>query len=117
RAFTIRRDRPATRAGLALWMDLISAYLGNEILRMKGVLDVEGEPTLVESVRHVFHPPVSLGGARDSAVVVIARGLGRDQIERVFEALDFEPLSRPLDPQAFSRFKDIVSRLKSSRTV
>jgi G3E family GTPase len=116
RAFTIRRDRPASRAGLAIWMDLISVYLGTRILRMKGVLDVEGETTLVESVRHVFHPPVRVerpAHARDSAVVVIARDLECDQIERAFEALDFEPLSRPLDPQAFGRFKDIVARLRS----
>jgi G3E family GTPase len=116
RAFTIKRSRPASRAGLALWMDLISVYLGTQILRMKGVLDVDGEPTLVESVRHVFHPPtkvVRLSHTGDSAVVVIARDLQRDQIERAFEALDFESLPRPLDPQAFGRFKDIVARLRT----
>lgn len=114
RAFTMKRNRPASRAGLALWMDLISVYLGTQILRMKGVLDVEGEPTLVESVRHVFHPPAKVERLPgDSAVVVIARDLQRHQIERAFEALDFESLPKPLDPQAFGRFKDIVARLRT----
>jgi G3E family GTPase len=113
--WTIRTGRPATDAGLALWMDLMAAYRGGQVLRMKGIIDVAGEPVLVESVRHVFHPPVKLadwpGGERGTRVVVIAQGIERAALEKAFEALAFEPLRRPLDPQAYAKFRDVLRNL------
>ncbi len=46
-AWTITRNTPATRTGLTLWMDLMAAYRGSEVLRMKVVVNVEGRPVAV----------------------------------------------------------------------
>ena len=111
-AWTIRMDKPATDAGLALWMDLMAAYRGSNILRMKGVIDVAGKPVMVESVRHVFHPPLNLdtwpGNERGTRVVVIAQGISRAAVEKAFNALTFKPLKRPLDPEAYASFRNVV---------
>jgi G3E family GTPase len=118
RTWTIRRSRPATETGLALWMDLMAAYRGREVLRMKGIVNVDGKPRLVESIRHVFHPPLAIerwpDDDHDTRVVVIAQNIDRDGLEKSFDALDFEPLERSLDPQAYARFLDLVRGLRSN---
>ncbi len=117
RAWTITRRTPATRTGLTLWMDLMAAYRGSEVLRMKGIVNVEGRPVAVESVRHVFHPPLDLGpwpdDDRRTRVVVIASGIERKSIDEAFDALCFQPLAKPLDRQAYQRFQKIMSRMQS----
>ncbi|MEN8198083.1 MAG: GTP-binding protein, partial [Pseudomonadota bacterium] len=116
-AWTITRNTPATRTGLTLWMDLMAAYRGSEVLRMKGVINVAGRPVAVESIRHVFHPPVDLAGWPDddqrTRVVVIAGGIDRKSIEEAFGALFFKPVSKPLDCQAYRRFQDVMNRMRS----
>ncbi|HSG94014.1 MAG TPA: GTP-binding protein, partial [Afifellaceae bacterium] len=41
-AWTITRSTPATQTGLNLWMDLMAVYRGIAVLRMKGLVNVEG---------------------------------------------------------------------------
>jgi G3E family GTPase len=117
RSWTITRSAPATQTGLTLWMDLMAAYRGSEVLRMKGIVNVEGRPVAVESVRHVFHPPVGLAGWPDNdhrtRVVVIASGIDRKSIDDAFDALGFEQVAKPLDRQAYKRFQDVMSRMQS----
>ena len=116
-AWTITRNSPATQTGLTLWMDLMAAYRGSDVLRMKGIVNVEGRPVAVESVRHVFHPPVELAGWPDddhrTRVVVIASGIDRKSIDEAFDALGFESVAKPLDRQAYKRFQDVMSRMQS----
>ncbi len=117
-AWTIARNAPATQTGLTLWMDLMAAYRGSEVLRMKGIINVEGRPVAVESVRHVFHPPVDLADwpddDRQTRVVVIASGIEQKSIDEAFDALCFQPLAKPLDREAYRRFQDVMSRMQSS---
>jgi G3E family GTPase len=117
-AWTITRSAPATPTGLTLWMDLMAAYRGSEVLRMKGIINVEGRPVAVESVRHVFHPPVDLAkwpdDDRRTRVVVIASGIEQKRIDEAFDALCFQAVAKPLDRQAYRRFQDVMSRMRSS---
>jgi G3E family GTPase len=117
RSWAITRGMPATRTGLTLWMDLMAAYRGSEILRMKGVINVEGRPVAVESIRHVFHPPVDIAKwpdeDRQTRVVVIASGIERKSIDEAFDALAFQPVAKPLDRQAYQRFQNVMSRMRS----
>ena len=116
-AWTITRSAPATQTGLTLWMDLMAAYRGSEVLRMKGIVNVDGRPVAVESVRHVFHPPVDLAKWPDedrrTRVVVIASGIERKSIDEAFDALGFQPLAKPLDREAYRRFQDVMGRMQS----
>lgn len=116
--WTFRPAFSATRTGLALWMDLMASYRGNEVLRMKGVLDVEGTPVLVESIRHVFHPPVELDRWPDdqagSRIVVIAQGLEKADVERTLNALRFAAVETPLDPAAYANFRETIGLFKRS---
>ena len=68
-------------------------FLGSNILRVKAILNVEGQdtPIALHGVQHIFHPPVHLPAwpseDRRSRLVFITRGVDRETIETTFEAL------------------------------
>jgi G3E family GTPase len=78
---------------IASWLELLTTYRGDDILRVKGMLNVaESEtPVVVHGVQHMFHPPVQLDAWPDddrrSRIVFITRGLGRDVVENMLAAL------------------------------
>ncbi|MBT3332247.1 MAG: GTP-binding protein [Rhodospirillaceae bacterium] len=78
---------------IASWLELLTTYRGDDILRIKGMLNVaESEtPVVVHGVQHMFHPPVQLDAWPDddhrSRIVFITRGLGRDVVENMLNAL------------------------------
>lgn len=78
---------------IASWLELLTTYRGDDILRIKGMLNVaESEmPIVVHGVQHMFHPPVQLDAWPDddhrSRIVFITRDLGRDVVENMLTAL------------------------------
>ena len=78
---------------IASWLELLTTYRGDDILRIKGMLNVaESEtPIVVHGVQHMFHPPVQLDEWPDddhrSRIVFITRGLGREVVENMLTAL------------------------------
>ena len=90
RSFAIRHDRPLVWPNFADWVEALIAGCGPNLLRMKGVLNVEGAdgPIAVHGVQHLFHPPVELprwpDGDRHSRIVIIARDLDPDAALTMF---------------------------------
>jgi G3E family GTPase len=95
-AFCITLDQPVDWQGLAMWLQMLVASRGEQLLRVKGILNVKGRdtPVAVHAVRHLLHPPVVLGGwpegdPRTSRLVFITRDLPRAVVEdglRAFQA-------------------------------
>ncbi len=118
--FAVTRERPVEPAGLELWLDLLASYRGPNLLRVKGLLNVAGEPVVVHAVQHLFHPPVTLDAwpddERRSRIVFITHGLGRTDIEATLDALDFKPAasaeSGGLQPSDYARFLSLVKRFE-----
>lgn len=115
RAFSFHHDRPIRRAGLMMWLDMLSSLRGANLLRVKGVLNVEGEPVVIHAVQTIVHEPVVLenwpGDDRRSRLVFIARDIEREEIERTFEAFDFAPppaTAKSIDPNAYAQFLTAV---------
>ncbi len=94
RAFSVYFDTPVSWAGYASWVDLMREFQGEKLLRVKGLIAIEGSklPYLVQGVQHVFSPPVRLaawpGGDRRSCLVFIVRDLDRSLVERSLAALE-----------------------------
>ena len=113
-AHAFYREKPITRAGLVMWLDMLATLRGANLLRVKGVLNVEGEPFVVHAVQTVVHEPVILEGwptqDRRSRIVAIGRDITRDDIERTFAAFDYEPpsRSRAIDPAAYAQFVEAM---------
>jgi G3E family GTPase len=90
RSFAIRHDEPLDWPKFADWVEALIAGCGPNLLRMKGVLNVEGAegPVAVHGVQHLFHPPVELprwpDGDRHSRIVIIARDLDPDAATTMF---------------------------------
>jgi len=69
-----------------VWLTMLLASRGGDVLRVKGLLDVGGPgPLLLNGVQHVVHPPQHLDAWPDddhrSRIVFIGRGLERRALE------------------------------------
>ena len=93
RAFCVTHDEPLAWETVSLWLELMTAYRGPDLLRIKGILNVsEAEgPVVVHGVQHVFHPPVVLeqwpSEDRRSRLVFITRDLDRGVVEEMLATL------------------------------
>lgn len=93
RSFVIRHDTPIEWDHFVEWAEALIATHGANLLRLKGILnvvEVEG-PVAVHGVQHVFHPPAQLDvwpaeSDQTSRLVIIARDLSRDPVQRMFDA-------------------------------
>ncbi len=85
--FCLTFSQPLEWAAVHSWLGHLRQERGDGLLRVKGVLDLVGEPgpVAIHGVHHVFHPPVLLTGwpdsIRRSAIVFITRGLSRADVE------------------------------------
>lgn len=87
-AFCITLDQPLDWQGVAMWLEMLVASRGENLLRVKGILNLRGRdrPVAIHAVRHLMHPPVQLsawpeGDPRTSRIVFITRDLPRAVVE------------------------------------
>ncbi|SOE01583.1 CobW family GTP-binding protein [Caenispirillum bisanense] len=92
-AFCLTLDEPVDWQHLVEALEMIIAAKGENLLRVKGILNVAGQeaPVAVHGVQHVFHPPATLpgwpeGSDRRSRLVFITRDLSPAAIEKVVRA-------------------------------
>jgi G3E family GTPase len=96
-AFCVYIDDPLPWQQVATWLELLTSYRGDDLLRIKGLLNVEESetPVAVHGVQHMFHPPVQLAAWPDedrrSRIVFITRDLTRDVVESMLTALNARP--------------------------
>ncbi len=92
RAFCLVLEQPLPWQAVTSALDALVSYRGPDMLRLKGILNVEGsdKPVVVHGVQHVFHPPAMLDewpdADRRSKLVFITRNIERGTIERLFAA-------------------------------
>jgi G3E family GTPase len=93
RTLALEASRPLDWLAVQDWLAGLRTAHGPQLLRAKGVLDLEGEaqPVVVHGVHHVFHPPVRLerwpDGPRRSRLVLILQDLDPAPIAEAFAAL------------------------------
>jgi G3E family GTPase len=95
-SFCLTFDRPLHWQGVGMWLELLIQTRGKDLLRIKGILNLQGQdrPVAIHAVQHVLHPPALLGAwpegdPRTSRIVFITQDLPRAVIEegmRAFEA-------------------------------
>ena len=93
RTFSLRFERPFTWDSLNAALQTLTALRGPDLLRMKGIVNVAGEPgpVILQAAQHVIHPPVTLESWRDadrsSRIVFITRNIAREAVETLFSAV------------------------------
>ncbi|ADB50461.1 CobW family GTP-binding protein [Conexibacter woesei] len=91
-SFTVELDERVDWSVFGIWLSMLLRARGNDILRVKGLLDVGGAgPLVLNGVRHVVHGPQHLpewpvGHDRASQLVFITRRVARDEIEASLRA-------------------------------
>lgn len=80
RAVSWTIEHPVSGAALDLWMSALMSIAGPDMLRLKGIIHIDGMPwpVAVHGVQHVIHPAVPLrdwsGADRRTRLVLITRG-------------------------------------------
>ena len=88
RAYSLRFEQPLDWTMFGIWLSMLLAARGEDVLRVKGLLNAEGSegPVVVNGVQHVIHPPVHLPAwpddDRSSRLVLIVRAIAADAVER-----------------------------------
>jgi G3E family GTPase len=86
RAFCVTIDAPIDWAAFGIWLTLLLHRHGNDILRVKGIVNVAGSdvPVVVQGVQHLVHAPMHLeawpSDDRRSRLVFIARGIDETRL-------------------------------------
>jgi G3E family GTPase len=88
---SLRFEKPFSWTAFSSALDLLSSLRGPDLLRVKGIVNVDGKPVVVQGVQHIFHPPVSLdrwpSADTDSRLVFITRNISADTIRGLFLAV------------------------------
>ncbi|WP_455373235.1 CobW family GTP-binding protein [Limibacillus halophilus] len=106
RAFCVTYDKPLDWDRLNAWVEMLITLYGAQILRLKGILNIEGEtqPLVVHGVQHLFHRPVQLPAwpSEDhrSRLVFIVRDLPQSLFEETLRSFNEESAPGLTDGQA-----------------
>lgn len=91
-SFTLSFAEPIDWGAFGIWLGMLVAAHGEEVLRVKGIIQVAGAemPVVVQAVQHLVHPPVHLDHWPDedrlSRLIFIVRDLDPDLIRRSLAA-------------------------------
>ena len=97
RSASIELADPIPASVFDFWLDMLIAVKGPDLLRIKGIIHVEGMdwPFVFHGVQHIFDAPVPLEGwnGQDatSRVVVIARNMSQDDLDASLNMLRMKP--------------------------
>jgi G3E family GTPase len=92
-SFCLWFDAPFTWDTLSASLQVLTTLRGPDLLRVKGIVNVAGEPgpVAIHGVQHIFHPPLKLaqwhGAERRSRIVFIVRNIPCKSIEALFGAV------------------------------
>lgn len=92
RSFVVTVEKPVDWTAFGVWLSMLLNRHGERVIRVKGILNIEGEerPVAIHGVQHLVHPPVHMAGwpsdDRRSRLVFIVDGLETELIRRSFEA-------------------------------
>jgi G3E family GTPase len=91
--FVLFLDRPVDWTAFGIWLTMLLAGRGADVLRVKGLLDVGAPgPVVLNGVQHVVHPPQHLEAWPDddhrSRLVFIGSGFDADELTRSLAAFN-----------------------------
>ncbi|HZP87836.1 MAG TPA: GTP-binding protein [Burkholderiales bacterium] len=97
-SFSLVLDEPLDWTAFGIWLSLLLNRHGNDVLRVKGILRVQGSeaPVFINAVQHIVHPPMHLPAwptdDRRSRIVFITRGMDHVLMRRSLEAFCRTPV-------------------------
>jgi G3E family GTPase len=102
KAYAIVLDEPIRAVALTLFLEALAEHCGDDILRLKGIVNIlesPDRPAAIHGVQHVFHAPAWLdrwpSDDRSSRIVFITRRVPRRWVEVLLEAIGEEVADVP----------------------
>jgi len=100
RTLSLRFDKPFTWAAFSAALELLATLRGPDLLRLKGIVNVDGKPVVVQGVQHIFHDPVELdrwpSADTGTRLVFITRRIEAATIRNLLSAVaDASPAASP----------------------
>jgi len=95
--FSLILDEPVPAWKLFGWLDFLRSLAGADLLRFKGIINLEGrdQPTVVHSVQNVLHPSEELAAwpsdDHRTRLVFITRGWGQETVRNTLAYLRDTP--------------------------
>jgi G3E family GTPase len=93
KTFALTFAQPFEWRTVAAWLDALASTRGEDLLRVKGVMNIVDAPgpVVVHAVQHLFHPPLMLERwstpLKRSSIVFITRDLSREYVLEVLAAV------------------------------
>lgn len=120
--FTLTYDEEIALPGFVLWMNLLAGCRGAGLMRVKGIVNVEGKPYAVQAVQTVISEPAPLecwpDDDRRSRLVFITRGMTADDIKRTFSTFSFDagraPRNMTINPETYARFRETIEMFRAT---
>jgi G3E family GTPase len=94
RSFVVTVDEPIDWTAFGVWLTMLLNRHGDKVLRVKGILNLAGEPApvAIHGVRHLVHNPVHMAAWPDedrrSRIVFIVDGIDPDLVRRSLTAFN-----------------------------
>ncbi len=93
KSFVLRFEQPMPWAAFTQCIEVLTALRGPDLLRVKGLVNVEGKsgPMVIQGVQHLFHPPLELtawlSADHSTRLVFITRGVSRESVLQLFSVV------------------------------
>ena len=91
KTLSLRFDMPFTWDALSSALELLTTLRGPDLLRVKGIVNIDGCPVVIQGVQHIFHPPVKLdrwpSADTGSRLVFITRNIQGEVIRNLLKAV------------------------------
>ncbi|CAN7318507.1 GTP-binding protein [Mesorhizobium amorphae] len=98
RSYSLVHDGPVPFSAIEMFLDLLRSTHGERLLRMKGVIELQEDPSrplVVHGVQKILHPPARLpswpDGQRGTRLVLITLDMPEDYVRRLFAAFTNRP--------------------------
>ena len=126
---TVLSANPSFQSAKPVWLtgkekerNLLAGFRGAGLLRVKGIVNVEGKPYAVQAVQTIVDEPVPLAAwpddGRRSRLVFITRGIDAADIKRTFATFRFDAgrASRnlTLNPATYAQFAETMQLFRTS---
>jgi G3E family GTPase len=91
-SLSLALDEPLDWTAFGIWLSMLLNRHGNDVLRVKGILQVQGSPApvFINAVQHIVHPPQHLDqwptDDHRSRIVFITRDIDHGRLRRSLQA-------------------------------
>ena len=91
KTLSLRFTEPFEWLSFSSALELLTTLRGPDLLRLKGIVNVDGDPVVIQGVQHIIDTPVKMdrwpSDDKDSRLVFIVRNMELDVIRNLFQAV------------------------------